>query len=112
MGTIFALIVKIANSALRCANSQRQIQILQAQDGSSTWNKVTKVKGGGGGGWTPPPVNSMKNALIIVNIRSYRGKVREVLYFEAYVFFHRFVNCVTTFTSTAFQSEDPDDNRI
>lgn len=49
MGTIFALIVKIANSALRCANSQRQIQILQARDGSSTWNKVTKVKGGGGG---------------------------------------------------------------
>lgn len=110
MGTIFALIVKIANSALRCANSQRQIQILQARGGSSTWNKVTKVKGGGGS--TPPSVNSMKNALIIVNVRSYRGKVREVLYFEAYVFFHRFVNCVTTFTSTAFQSEDPDDNRI
>lgn len=48
MGTIFVLIVKIANSALRCANSQRQIQILQARGGSSTWNKVTKVKGGGG----------------------------------------------------------------
>ena len=53
MGTIFALIVKIANSALRCANSQRQIQILQAQGGSSTWNKVTKVKGGGGVGVDP-----------------------------------------------------------
>lgn len=74
--------------------------------------KQSNQSKGGGGGWTPPPVNSMKNALIIVNIRSYRGKVREVLYFEAYVFFHRFVNCVTTFTSTAFQSEDPDDNRI
>lgn len=46
MGTIFAWIVKIANSALRCANSQRQIQILQVRGGSSTWNKVTKVKGG------------------------------------------------------------------
>lgn len=72
---------------------------LEGARGLSTWNKVTKV-------------NSMKNTLITVNIRSYRGKVREVLYFEAYVFFHRFVNCVTTFTSTAFQSEDPDDNRI
>ena len=55
MGTIFALIVKIANSALRCANSQRQIQILQARDGSSTGNKVTKVKGGGGGPRRPAP---------------------------------------------------------
>lgn len=53
MGTMFALIVKIVNSALRCANSQRQNQILQARGGSSTWNKVTKVKGGGGG-WLDP----------------------------------------------------------
>lgn len=34
MGAIFALIVKVANSALKCANSQWQIQILKVQGGS------------------------------------------------------------------------------
>ena len=64
MGTIFALIVKIANSALRCANSQRQMQILQARGGSSTWNKVTKVKGGGGGGGVDPTTSQQHEECI------------------------------------------------